>query len=155
MAATVVGLDVRGSVVDIVRVVDHERNMYAHPNPIARAIFWQRLAVGYRLLSRHAPSDSKVLDFGGDSGAFLPTLARRFADVSVVDLDLNDARRIASLMVLAAIGLTRGLILDTVSRARREIKRLHYQALPSIQDVLASRPKISAPVPMARTNQTK
>ena len=40
------------------------------------------------------------------------------------------------LMVLAGIGLTAGLILDTVSRGRREIKRLHYQALPSVQHVL-------------------
>ena len=41
------------------------------------------------------------------------------------------------LMVLAGIGLTCGLILDSVSRERREIKRLHYQSLPSIQEVIA------------------
>lgn len=40
------------------------------------------------------------------------------------------------LMVLAGIGLTCGLILDTVSRGRREIKRLHYQSFPSIQAVI-------------------
>lgn len=34
----------------------------------------------------------------------------------------------ASLTVLAGIGLTAGLILDSVSRGRREIKRLHYLA---------------------------
>lgn len=33
------------------------------------------------------------------------------------------------LMVLAGIGITCGLILDSVSRSRREIKRLHYQSL--------------------------
>jgi len=43
------------------------------------------------------------------------------------------------LMVLAGIGVTCGLILDTVSRARREIKRLHYQSLPSIHEVLHGR----------------
>ncbi len=43
------------------------------------------------------------------------------------------------LMVLAGIGITCGLILDTVSRGRREIKRLHYQSLPSIQEVLNRR----------------
>jgi 2-polyprenyl-3-methyl-5-hydroxy-6-metoxy-1,4-benzoquinol methylase len=82
---------------DLLRLTDaqHERNMYAHPNPVARGIFWQRLEVGYRLL-RNVPADSKVLDFGGGSGAFLPALAQRFADVSVVDLDLNDARRVAT-----------------------------------------------------------
>lgn len=82
---------------DLVRLTDaqHERNMYAHPNPVARGIFWQRLEVGYHLLS-DVPADSKVLDFGGGSGAFLPALAQRFADVSVVDRDLNDARRVAA-----------------------------------------------------------
>lgn len=82
---------------DLVRLTDaqHERNMYAHPNPVARAIFWQRLETGYRML-RDVPADTKVLDLGGGSGAFLPALARRFADVSVVDLDLDDARRVAT-----------------------------------------------------------
>src|SRR3989344_3761025 len=82
---------------DLVRLTDaqHERNMYAHPNPVARGIFWQRLEVGYRLLG-DVPAGSKVLDFGGGSGAFLPALAQRFADVSVVDRDLNDARRVAA-----------------------------------------------------------
>lgn len=82
---------------DLARLTDaqHERNMYAHPNPVARDIFWQRLEVGYRLLS-DVPAASKVLDFGGGSGAFLPALAQRFADVSVVDLDLDDARRVAT-----------------------------------------------------------
>ena len=82
---------------DMVRLTDaqHERNMYAHPNPVARGIFWQRLEVGYRLL-RDVPANSKVLDFGGGSGAFLPALAQRFADISVVDRDLNDARRVAA-----------------------------------------------------------
>jgi len=83
--------------VDLVRLTDahHERNMYAHPIPLARWIFWQRLEIGHRLLN-DVPIASKVLDFGGGSGAFLPTLARSFADVSVVDLDLNDARRVAT-----------------------------------------------------------
>ena len=82
---------------DLVQLTDaqHERNMYAHPNPVARGIFWQRLEVGHRLL-RDVLAGSKVLDLGGGSGAFLPTLAQRFADVSVVDLDLNDARHVAT-----------------------------------------------------------
>ena len=36
------------------------------------------------------------------------------------------------LMVLAGIGLTCGLVLDSVSGGRREMKRLHYQSLPSL-----------------------
>lgn len=75
--------------------VQQERNIYAHPNVLARAIFWQRLTEGYRLLCQYAATDAKLLDFGGGSGAFLPTLAPRFREVSVIDLDLGDARRIA------------------------------------------------------------
>jgi glycosyltransferase involved in cell wall biosynthesis len=45
---------------------------------------------------------------------------------------------VTGMMVLAGIGLTCGIILDSVSRERREIKRLHYQSLPSIQEVLAN-----------------
>ncbi len=91
---------------DLVQLTDaqHERNMYAHPNPVARDIFWQRLEVGHRLLC-NVPAGSKVLDFGGGSGAFLPTLAQRFADVSVVDLDLNDARRVAAYYQLKNVRL--------------------------------------------------
>lgn len=44
----------------------------------------------------------------------------------------------SGLMVLAGIGLTCGLILDSVSRGRREIKRLHYQSFPSVQEVIAA-----------------
>lgn len=46
------------------------------------------------------------------------------------------------LMVLGAISLTCGLVLDSVSRGRREIKRLHYQAmsrLTSARDQRAAR----------------
>jgi 2-polyprenyl-3-methyl-5-hydroxy-6-metoxy-1,4-benzoquinol methylase len=75
--------------------VRQERNIYVHPNPIAREIFWQRLSCGYRLLEKHTPAGANLLDFGGGSGAFLPSLARRFARVAVIDLDLDDARRIA------------------------------------------------------------
>lgn len=77
--------------------------MYAHPNPIARAIFWQRLATGYRLLANYAPKDAGVLDFGGGSGVFLPTLAGHFREVSVIDRDAEDARRVASYYSLAGI----------------------------------------------------
>lgn len=37
----------------------------------------------------------------------------------------------SSLMVLAALSLTGGLVLDTVTRGRREVKRLAYLALPA------------------------
>ena len=80
------------------RITDpgHERNMYAHPNPVVRAIFWQRLEVGMELLARQAGPEASVLDFGGGSGAFLPALSSRFSQVAVLDRDLEDARRVAA-----------------------------------------------------------
>ena len=89
------------------RITDpaHERNIYAHPNPLARWIFWQRLAVGLRTLQAHAPRDADVLDFGGGSGAFLPSLAAAFRHVAVLDRDLADARRVAAHYGLANVDL--------------------------------------------------
>jgi SAM-dependent methyltransferase len=76
--------------------VHQERNVYVHRNPLAREIFWQRLSVGFELLRRFANPHCRVLDFGGGSGAFLPSLAARYAEVTVIDLDLDDARRITT-----------------------------------------------------------
>lgn len=84
--------DVLGRITD----TTHERNIYAHPNPLARWIFWQRLAVGLKVLQARASRESDVLDFGGGSGAFLPSLAAAFERVSVLDRDLADARRITA-----------------------------------------------------------
>jgi 2-polyprenyl-3-methyl-5-hydroxy-6-metoxy-1,4-benzoquinol methylase len=91
----------------LVRITDaaHERNIYAHPNALARGIFWQRLAVGLRTLQAHAQRDSDVLDFGGGSGAFLPSLAAAFRHVTVLDRDLGDARRVAAHYALANVEL--------------------------------------------------
>jgi glycosyltransferase involved in cell wall biosynthesis len=43
------------------------------------------------------------------------------------------------LMILAGIGITCGLILDTVSRGFREMKRLNYLSLPSTREIVARR----------------
>ena len=44
------------------------------------------------------------------------------------------------LMLLAFLSLACGLILDSVSRGRREMKRLHYLALPRYRPAAAARP---------------
>lgn len=74
----------------------NERNVYIHPNPIARNIFWQRLNCAHKILKAHTAQDFKVMDCGGGTGAFLPTLRNLFTEVSVLDLDLGDARQIAT-----------------------------------------------------------
>lgn len=76
--------------------IENERNVYIHPNPLARIIFWQRLICAHKILKKHTVKVSNVIDFGGGSGAFLPSLKNLFTEVSVLDLDLEDARRIAA-----------------------------------------------------------
>lgn len=75
--------------------VTSERNVYVHRVALARAIFWQRLRAVHRVLRAHTEPTATALDLGGGSGAFLPTLAGLFESVSVVDLELDDARKLA------------------------------------------------------------
>jgi glycosyltransferase involved in cell wall biosynthesis len=62
-------------------------------------------------------------------GLGLPVVAE-FSQSGLVPR-LPSAILAASLMLLAFLSLTTGLILDTVTKSRRELKRLHYLALPS------------------------
>lgn len=74
--------------------VNQERNIYVHPNPLARNIFWQRLGTLHHLMTGHNTSEMSILDFGGGSGAFLPSLSSLYKKVYVVDLDPKDAMAI-------------------------------------------------------------
>ena len=73
-----------------------ERNIYVHPNPLARDIFWQRLEHLAEALRGRARGDERILDFGGGSGVFLRALCSLYAQVEVIDLDPQDARNIAA-----------------------------------------------------------
>jgi predicted TPR repeat methyltransferase len=68
-----------------------ERNIYVHPNPLARDIFWQRLEILAQGLKKHTHGGENVIDFGGGSGAFLRGLCGLFHRIEVVDLDPQDA----------------------------------------------------------------
>jgi len=69
-----------------------ERNIYVHPNGIARDIFWQRLEELCQMLDGYADVHSRVLDLGGGSGVFGRMAAGRVASLDVIDLDARDAR---------------------------------------------------------------
>ena len=71
-----------------------ERNVYVHPNALAREIFWQRLDAIFDLLRRVGRMDDRVLDFGGGSGAFARGLSSLFREFDILDIDAADARRI-------------------------------------------------------------
>lgn len=83
----------RGALLEITDA-NNERNIYVHPNPLARAIFWQRLICLHGLMVRQVATSSHVLDFGGGSGVFLPTLASSFSMIDIIDRDAQDARNI-------------------------------------------------------------
>ncbi|HEX6375050.1 MAG TPA: glycosyltransferase family 2 protein [Allosphingosinicella sp.] len=79
-----------------------------------------------------------VLFYGGFA-AFLATIATILAVPLVVTYAQTGlvprfptAILITGLMIVAALSFAVGLILDTVVRGRREVRRLHYLALPAV-----------------------
>lgn len=75
---------------------DKERNIYTHPLWLARDIFWQRLEYAFKYLKQYTKKDMKVLDFGGGSGVFSKALSSFYDNVSVIDLDVEEAKNIIS-----------------------------------------------------------
>ncbi|EDZ62407.1 SAM-dependent methyltransferase [Sulfurimonas gotlandica GD1] len=73
-----------------------ERNIYTHPLFLARDIFWQRLEYAFKYLKKYTKPTDKILDFGGGSGVFCKTLASYYDDVSIIDLDVDEAKNIIS-----------------------------------------------------------
>lgn len=75
--------------------VAQERNIYIHPNPLAREIFWQRIERLGQRIEEHVAPTARGLDFGGGSGSLVPFWAQWGGAVDLVDLDVGDARRLA------------------------------------------------------------
>lgn len=71
------------------------------PWPV-RLFFWLRLRFLAWLMHRHETrsSGTEVLDFGGGSGVFLPTLAHAFDSVTLIDRDISNARTLADRLTL-------------------------------------------------------
>jgi len=68
--------------------------LYYAGNRILRRMFWQRLHALNRLMQRVHGRDGTCLDFGGGSGVFLPTLSKRFEQVTLLDLEARQARQV-------------------------------------------------------------
>lgn len=81
----------------------NERNIYLHPNWLARDIFWQRLERLFEMLTRHTLPQDTILDAGGGSGVFLKALCGYYNHVQVVDLDADDAERVQHRLGLANV----------------------------------------------------
>jgi predicted TPR repeat methyltransferase len=70
---------------------DRIPRLYFASNPILRRMFWERLHVLNRMLNRHIQQNETCIDFGGGSGVLLPTLAAKFAKLTLVDLETEQA----------------------------------------------------------------
>jgi len=73
---------------------NNERNMYVHPNFIARDMFWQRLEYITQFLASYSINRQNVLDLGGGSGMLCKPLSHLFDSVDIIDLDTSDAENV-------------------------------------------------------------
>lgn len=70
---------------------DERTDLYVSKNPVVRHIFWSRL----RAIAGMLPKEGgRCLDFGGGTGALLPTLSGAFRDVVCADMDTTLAEKI-------------------------------------------------------------
>lgn len=102
-------VDIRESVEVFSKLTDphNERNIYTHPNQLARDIFWQRLEHLLEGLRLSNCQPERILDFGGGSGAFLKGLCLTFptSKIDVIDLDPADAVKVKAHHGLDAVSI--------------------------------------------------
>jgi len=87
---------------------DRTPSLYFSGNVLLRKFFWMRLYLINSLLCSFAGNREKCLDFGGGSGVLLPTLSELFKEVTLVDLETDQARRISDIYKLANINIVTG-----------------------------------------------
>ena len=89
---------------------DDTPTVYIDSNPLVRNLFWDRLRALLAIVK--APQSGRVLDFGGGNGVLLPTLARRYQDVTCVDLRAEIAHQVVSLHELSNVHVHQADLLD-------------------------------------------
>lgn len=85
-------------------------NLYFHPNPLLREVFWMRLKAVFRLGIRGGRE--RVLEVGCGGGELLPSLAGVFSEVVGVDIRPGTARRLVNLLHLSNVEIREGDFLD-------------------------------------------
>lgn len=75
---------------------DRIPRLYYADNYVLRRMFWQRLYRLNWLVQRDTKTRRCCLDFGGGAGVFLPTLAKTFERVVLVDLEAGQAEIVRS-----------------------------------------------------------
>jgi SAM-dependent methyltransferase len=81
--------------------------VYTDPRLLVRELFWRRLEA---LLALSRSRGGRALDFGGGNGVLLPTLARRFDEVTCVDVHAGVARALLERQPLANVAVREGRI---------------------------------------------
>jgi SAM-dependent methyltransferase len=81
--------------------------VYTDPRVLVRELFWRRLDA---LLALSRSRRGRVLDFGGGNGVLLPTLSRRFDQVTCVDVHASVARALVERESLPNVVVREGRI---------------------------------------------
>ena len=87
---------------------DHERNIYYAGNFIVRRFFWLRLYFLNHLMNRFVRIEESCLDFGGGSGVMAPTLATRFLQTTLIDLNTDEAKKVLNYYCIQNIEIITG-----------------------------------------------
>ncbi|NOQ29783.1 MAG: methyltransferase domain-containing protein [Helicobacteraceae bacterium] len=91
----------------------HTPIMYFHKNIGVRWLFWERLNQISKIIQKNdSMKKTKCIDFGGGSGIFLPTLAKLFDEVILVDLEPSQAEIIIKEYNLTNCKIIKGNIFE-------------------------------------------
>lgn len=91
----------------------HTPIMYFHQNLGVRWLFWERLNIISKFIQKNEKMKKhRCIDFGGGSGIFLPTLAKLFDEVILIDLEPSQAEIIKSEYKLENCKIVKGNVFE-------------------------------------------
>lgn len=90
---------------------EHVPDLYWHPIPFVRELFYDRLEKIVVFMSQLPSKDQVVCDFGGGGGIFLPTLSAYFKKVVLMDLETKEAEGIVQEYHLQNVEILKGDVL--------------------------------------------
>lgn len=110
---------------------------------LVKKVFWMRLRLIDWLISKFSKNKNSCLDFGGGGGVFLPTLAHRFRNVVLVDLEDVEACQVVNKYKLRNVKLVKEDILQVT------LPDAPFDVIVAA-DVLEHFQDLSVPVPVLR-----
>ena len=88
-------------------------DVYRSDSFLLREFFWLRLRILTYLISKISNNRKLILDFGGGGGVMLPTLAKYFQKVHLIDISIQDAQSVVEFYKLSNVNLIESNILKT------------------------------------------